>query len=317
MKKLCLVLLVLFLALAQTACVMLPSTHPANDPAMQTQVIQILTAMVTEVAPSLEPAAHDLFTSTPELSQATVETPAANPPSQEIGQVATSTPLAEQVIETQVTVIPTALPQVTSTPQESSTPTTYPGDPITILGSPTWKDTLDSGDNWPLGADAFVNLEANNGSLKMTGLVMQNGWRLASQKAVNSYLETKASMPACTGTDHYGLIFRVPSLTEADQGYLFGISCEGKYALRKWDGDKMSVLKNWTEEPSILKGPNQVNRVGVMVNGHEIKMYINGKLVDTFTDNSYSQGYFGLYIGPKMTPNLVVNYDEVVFYLLP
>lgn len=317
MKNLRLIIPVVCFTLIQTACAILPRNQSTNDPKMETQVVQILTAMVTEVTPTNEAATHDLLTSTPYLSQTIIETPTAKPPSQEIGLIATSSPVPEQTLETELTIIPTEILQLSPTLLVSSTPTAYPGDPVTILGSPTWKDALDSGDNWPLGSDEFLNLEAYNGTLKMTGLVMQNGWRLASQKAVNFYLETKAAMPACNGTDHYGLIFRVPSLTEADQGYLFGISCEGKYALRKWDGEKMSVLKNWTEDSIILKGQNQINRLGVMVNGHEIKMYVNGKLVDTLIDNSYSQGYFGLYIGPKMTTNLVVNFDEISFYLLP
>jgi hypothetical protein len=335
MKTIKIIGIMLSITFVQAACALLPAAQPVSDPAMQTQVVQILTAMVTEVPPTfeptLEPAAHDLATSTPDALQLPTVTNTVAPAEQEIGQLATSTlPPDQYAITPGVTYIPpTLLPQVaqTSIPAGASTPaaastsavtsTPYPGDPLTTLGSPTWKDSLDTGDNWPLGTDAFVNLEAFNGNLKMTGLVMQNGWRLTSQKAVNFYLETKAVMPACSGADHYGLIFRVPVLIEADQGYLFGISCDGKYALRKWDGDKMAVLKNWTEDASILAGPNQVNRLGVMVTGQEIKMYINGKLVDTITDNSYSQGYFGLYIGPKSTQNLVVNFDEVTFYLMP
>jgi len=70
-------------------------------------------------------------------------------------------------------------------------------------------------------------------------------------------------------------------VTEADRGYLFGISCDGQYSLRKWDGkagDKgvMTVLVNWTASPSIQAGSNKTNTIGFMAVGDRLILYANG-----------------------------------------
>ena len=75
-----------------------------------------------------------------------------------------------------------------------------------------------------------------------------------------------------------------PTCSLADRGYLFGISCDGKFALRKWSIDTMTVLENWKTNDAILIGSNQTNRLGIMAKGNELKLYINGVLVDTVKD---------------------------------
>jgi hypothetical protein len=197
------------------------------------------------------------------------------------------------------------------------TPTQPLNDPALTLGTPTWKDSFDNGDNWPLGVDKYVDLKVGSGSLQMVGLTSKNGWRLSRQKATNFYLQLTGKMSTCSGADQFGLFFRVPNLSLADRGYLFGISCDGKFALRKWNIDVMTVLENWKTSDAILKGSNQINRLGVMAKGSEIKLYINGVLVDTIKDTSFSQGYIGLYVGSKETKNLTAVLDEIAYWVLP
>ena len=67
----------------------------------------------------------------------------------------------------------------------------------------------------------------------------------------------------------------------------------------------------------ILKGSNQINRLGVMAKGSELKLYVNGVLIDTIKDKTFSQGYIGLYIGRKETKNLTSILDEISFWNLP
>ena len=319
------ILLIFMLSLLLVSCSILPSVEPKSDYVMQTEIVQILTAMVTPTAmtPGEEltalatPTANNLLEPTSEYLP--METPQETIiPTDEIGQLATSTPV-EGFINT-----PASLPldgPISTSPTVASqpdvTPTAVPGDPVKDLGAPTWKDTFDSGDNWPMGVDEYVDLKTSSGSLMMTGRLMKNGWRLSNQQAVNFYLELTGKMAACKGSDNFGLIFRVPNATMADRGYLFGISCDGKYALRKWDIDKMSNIINWTVAPTILVGSNQVNRLGVMARGNELKLFVNGKLVNTVTDQSFGHGYFGLYIGPKETTFLTSNLEEISFWVLP
>jgi hypothetical protein len=311
------------------SCSLLPGSRPASESAMQTEIAQILTAMVTEtVVPLIElPPTEEIIAPTEEIIEPTDSQILDLTPTVEIGQLITSTP-EDLVFESTPAPLPDegnppstleAIPTShgsSTTPTAANTPTQVVNDPILTLGSPTWKDTFDNGDNWPLGVDKFVDLKSSGGSLQMIGLTNKNGWRLSNQKAVNFYLQLTGKMAVCSGADHYGLFFRVPNLSLADRGYLFGISCDGKYALRKWSIDTMTVLKNWKSNDAILKGSNQTNRLGIMAKGNELKLYINGVLVDTVKDSSFSQGYIGLYVGPKETTKLTAVLDEIAYWII-
>ncbi len=63
-----------------------------------------------------------------------------------------------------------------------------------------------------------------------------------------------------------------------------------------------------------LKGPNQTNRVGVMANGENIKLFINGKMVHEIADATFAQGYFGLFINSEKTPNLTAKINQVDYW---
>ena len=318
------------LALLLGSCSILPGSRPATDSAMQTEIVQILTAMVTDSPMILDqPTIEETEIPTQVVVSTETNIPTTeSTPSIELGQLATSTPVQENFESTPAPLPQEGNPPSTLEPIPTSmyqqqtltavgTPTKSADDPVLILGSPTWKDTFENGDNWPLGIDLYVDLKAGGGSLQMTGLTTKNGWRLSGQKTANFYLELTGKMPVCSGADQFGLFFRSPNLALANRGYLYGISCDGKFALRKWDTDTMTVLQNWMTSDAILRGADQTNRIGVMAKGNVLKLYVNGVLVDTITDSSFSQGYIGLYIGPKETSKLTAVLDEIAYWVLP
>lgn len=323
--------LIMIIALTMTSCSALPISRPVSDNQMQTEIAQILTAMVTETpAPLIEATATEPVAAPTE--QPLESTAESNVPTVEIGQLATSTPGEETFISTPAPLpeegnppgtlepIPTSKNQQSTTSAvatSESTPTQTISDPVLTLGEPTWKDTFDTGDNWGLGTNEFMTSKVVDGTLQMVGLKTKNGWILSRQKAANFYLQLTGKMSTCSGADNYGLFFRAPSLTYANRGYLYGISCDGKFALREWNVDKMAVLQDWKTSNSILKGSNQVNRLGIMAQGNVLKLYVNGVLVDTVKDSTFDQGYLGLYIGRKVTTNLTAVLDEISFWDLP
>lgn len=317
-KKL-LIIVALFVVI--TAACTFPLVNQAKtDAAMQTEIAQVLTSMGTQSSPVTDQNPVETIASNPTamLPSMPSATPlSSNVPTIETGQIATSTN-TPQVSGTEFVNTPAPLP--TENPPTvsvtQSTPTAAPGDPVNTLGNPIWTDTFDSGDSWALGSDQFMNLSASNGTLRMTGLVLQSGWRVSNRQAVNFYLETKGKMENCSGSDNFGLFFRVAPV-KYDRGYLLGISCDGKYALRKWDVDTMTTLRNWTANSAIIKGPNQLNRIGVWANGNELKLYVNGILVDTIKDPSFGAGYIGVYIGPRETNKLTGILEEISLWNLP
>ena len=92
------------------------------------------------------------------------------------------------------------------------------------------------------------------------------------------------------------------------QFYVFRISGDGFYTIERADGDEITTLVDWT--PSDLIDQNELtgNVVTVEGWGDTYYVYINGHMVDTFTDATYNGGTFGV---------IADNFDEewpVIFY---
>lgn len=277
----------------------------SSDTGVQTRVAAIL----TEIPTFTPPPATATTAATVQLPTLAVNTPTVEP---------TDTPMPEAETETAQPTSTATVPGIpTVTPLPSATPPA--GDPRAALGAPTWQDTMENANNWPVGSDTFTSLSIANGELSLTGLTDTNGWKMASAPALkNFYLEADGRMDACSGMDAWGLIFRVPNYDKPNRGYLFGITCSGTYYLKAWDGTidpgEMTQLIYPYSSKAILKGPNQTNRIGVMANGENIKLYINGKMVHEIADPTFTQGYFGLFINSEKTPNLNVKVNDVSYW---
>ncbi len=91
--------------------------------------------------------------------------------------------------------------------------------------------------------------------------------------------------------DAGGIGFR--SDTTKGNGYLFIISQDGRYGLYLF-ANSSSVLLRGGSNTAINTGLNQSNLVAVVANGSTIDLYVNNQKIDGVTDNTYSQGQFGV-----------------------
>ena len=238
-----------------------------------------------------------------------------------------SIPSTQTVVTATPAPSPTALPAVTATePQVTATllvtltataqpamPSLVASDPRLELGVPTFQDTFKDGKNWAFSPDLHSNMEVKDGKVIMTAYNQDffNSWTLAWPKLTDFYLELTGSINTCAGLDRYGLVFRAP---DATQGYLLGLSCDGRYALWYWDGKQEVDLINWTPSAAILRSAGQANRLGVRAQGDHLFIYINGNLVADLHDKTYSQGHFGLFIGGVETANFTAQVSEVAYW---
>lgn len=258
-------------------------------------------------------------------------------------QPVSSTPAPDQV-STQVTILltqlptttqpvplatPTSAPSATATTAPTVSPTTPPtaepatqvptaespaADPRKTLGDPTWNDPLDTGKNFFVYTDEHVVIEEKAGTLAMTAKKADgwHAWTLSYPDLDNFYLETTVRPLACSGKDRYGLVFRAP---ENNQGYILGVSCDGNFSLRKWDGKNFTALIDWSPSSAISTG--QSNRVGVMAKGSQFTIYLNGIQVGQAQDNSYANGTFGFFIAASSTDSFSAQFEDVSYWTLP
>jgi hypothetical protein len=196
-------------------------------------------------------------------------------------------------------------------------PTLSADDPRQRLGSPEWLDPFDSDTHWEIYTDDHVSLSVENGVLRMISLQAEvwYSWTLSWPRIEDFYLEAVMTpQTACTAGDHYGILVRSPSATE---GYLFGLSCDGRYSFREWDGQRMRSIISWTSSEHILTGAGQPNRLGVLAQGERIQLFVNGSLLAEVADATYTEGAFGPFIGSVDTANFTVEVDEIGYWNLP
>jgi len=272
------------------------------DDAMATEISRILTGtpIQIDVTPSV-------------TEEVIVET-------EEPEEIETAEPTEEEVIEPTETEEPeesTQTPQPTDMPAPMPTATLASTDPTLNLGDPDWVDQMNNDNNWPTGFSEYTEIEFEDGFLKLTATSDLEGWRITWPKIDNFYLEATLQTPDCDGNDRFGLMFRVPADSQAGKGYLFGITCDGRYGLRLWDGNVMNALVPWTAHDSIEMGEDAINKLGVMARSSSLALYINGQKVQELSDSSYLEGQFGIFVGGTNVDDLTVWVDQIRYWVDP
>lgn len=292
------------LSLAACSAIQPPATLDPN--VLETSVAGTLTAAPPRTLPP-EPSETEPPTAVPLEATATELEATATEPEATAAPDATATPLP-----------PTETPP--ASPTVGPTSTLPSGDIRSTLGEPTWRDTLSSGNNWPLGEDSFTRARVEGGELHLTGLTTVDGWRLSWPVVEDFYLEMTVRTGSCTGNDRYGLMARVPDRTAANRGYLLGVTCDGRYSLRAWDGpsETMTQLISLTASSAILSGSQQVNRIGLSARGEQLGLYANGTLLTQIEDDTYpNEGSFGIFVGARQTENFTIHVDEIAYWANP
>jgi hypothetical protein len=342
-----------FVVMALLVACSLPSTGGTRPPVvestatlspgqMQTQISAMLTVMPTTAG---EQPAGDA-SPTPALPTVGVVTatlegypPPPAQPTAEATVAPTSAPQAQAPTATAEAPTATVAAQAEA---QSPTATQPAGSAAAELSSATEVDHMDDslGWNWPIGRDRYTRATFANGVQEIVTLSEKDGWRLANPSPTgygfsNITLEAVFKTGAeCAGNGHYGVIVRAPFQHRPDQGYLFGVTCDGRYSLRRWDGDvdpdgeMWDVIHNtkyffegsWVESTSINKGPNQVNRLPIDTVNDTFTLYANGtKLADVKVKQArgayFSAGYFGVFVGPGNMERLRIQLDEMSYWI--
>ncbi|MCO5198403.1 MAG: hypothetical protein M9941_11730 [Anaerolineae bacterium] len=154
---------------------------------------------------------------------------------------------------------------------------------------------------WPIVDNANYALNYINGTYQMR--IKQPVIALAGApytSVTDFFIETNARWTTAGGaqTDGlYGLIFGANSTLE--NYYTFYVWLDHPdfgtaYTLRRVDSGVVTILINWTESDELLKGTN-TNRLAVTKQGDAIDLIINGIVVDTYDQPTFSSpGFVGL-----------------------
>jgi hypothetical protein len=330
MKKLFLLASLVILIALLAGCDQIPQLGQLREAYVQTRVVQLVTQMVTQApaegtAVAATEEARAVETSIVEQPTATLLsfpkditiTPTVLPPTAEPTLAPTEVPTAEPTFTPIPTQTPLPLPTLTPVPTVAST------DPAVYLGKAVWKDTFDENKGWAVDTDEYASVSIYNGAMTLTAKSSMDAWRLAPTDSLgNNYVEAMFTPGQCDPNDHFGLIFRMVSKVPADQGYQFGITCDGRFLIRKVDlksgpnGTVVSLLP-WTPSAEIRAGANQTNRIGIMTINDRLVMFINGVAVGEVKDTTYPQGFIGVFLGSRVTKNFTVRVDDLAYWKNP
>lgn len=198
------------------------------------------------------------------------------------------------------------------------TPTNIPGDPAEVLDAPNGKDTFDNANNWTHFDNDCFKSEIKDGKFIMTakGVEAFSCWERSWPEIEDAYIQFLVEMPeTCNKDDRFGLIFRMP---DNKQGYLYGLTCDGRYSMTSWDGETTNFIASLANSGAIKSDPGDVNRIGVVINGESIDLYANGVLLTEVADSQFEDaGFIGLFVrAAKEDEGFVVRFDELSVWVL-
>lgn len=226
-------------------------------------------------------------------------------------QSATETPEPTEAYTS--TPSPTEEPAVTSTPLAT--------DPDLPSGDADYVDLFVNPGNWFSGTssneDEHARFEVIGGNMVMTAFNAdyRENWRLSWPEPQDFYLEGSFETGECSGSDRYGLFVRAANLSGNPHGYMFGVTCDGKFSIRIFDGELTNLI-DWTTSEHITSGSNQVHRLGFWAKGDQIRVYVNGNRLAEIRDDTFDAGPFGLFIGGVETENFNVEVDRLEYWEL-
>lgn len=295
--------------LVLVGCGVRPTTPEPDGPAQAfTSAAETIVAQLTDLALTMHPPSTPVnATPIPPATTVVDNTPTmvVETPSEEI------TPGNETGDETPTETITPVMPTSTLEPPEM--------DPLQRLGNPDFRDRFENAGNWSVYNDGLVSFSIQDNELLMRAFnpVSWDGWMVSRPVLEDFYIEMTGSFRACSGLDRYGLLVRASRPESGFVGYLLGITCDGRYSLREWNGATFTPLIDWTTSEYLMSGANEVNRLGLWAEGNRLVVYANGYQLEEARDSRYSSGRFGVFVGSVNTSGLTVEVDEVAYWILP
>lgn len=112
-----------------------------------------------------------------------------------------------------------------------------------------------------------------------------------SDKAGDAVVTVSVKQISGAVTNAFGLVIRRPS---AGNYYEFLIDANGKWIFNKVVNGTSSTIVDFTANPAITAGLNQVNTISVQAQGSHFVFKVNGAQVGTADDTTFTTGDTGL-----------------------
>ena len=198
----------------------------------------------------------------------------------------------------------------TPTPVMTSTPTPT-AQVLPQLGGVIFQDPLATQGHWqtargPKGGVAFGNdeLTVTVASPKAYIFTLRD-----SPLLNNFYMEVTSISSLCRETDSYGVIFR--ARTGRDY-YRLVISCAGTVWMERENGGYTINLSNQMLSGQAHPGPETNLRLGLLAQGKQYSVFINGVYQFSASDPAFLQGSLGFFARSGGDTAVTVSFKDLV-----
>lgn len=180
------------------------------------------------------------------------------------------------------------------------------------LGDLLRYEPFDSDDAWELyeGPDGGGWLRVIDGQYRIFNQEGGILWGQDTEEFTDVVIEVDATFLAEDDANAYGIMCRADPANTLD-GYHFFISADGYYAIYVSVGGDLEPLVSFERAGAINTGQASNHITAVCVDNY-LALYINGDLVEEYTDSTYSSGVVGLTTGQfEDTGAVEVAFDDV------
>jgi hypothetical protein len=182
------------------------------------------------------------------------------------------------------------------------------------------EDDFSGGDNtWGTGSDADSSVELSNGALHF--VVNKDLYFVWSTPNAEDYENIHIEVTAVNNsTDPAAAFGIICNLQITNTSYYFAVTGGGDYAIGKYTFAGDTTLTNdgqWNKSSLIAPGADSY-RIGADCGKDTLKLYVNGQLVDSASDSTYTSGDVGVFAWSGEQPNSTdVSLDDFVVTKLP
>ncbi len=215
-----------------------------------------------------------------------------------------------------------------------------PAEPGAVLYAATFDDLIGDWEQYEGRLSAEILPE---GVLRLdVGNVSSGPFSVARQYFGDFDARVEARAVSGPVNNGYGMIFRLQnhdnSSPSDDSYYLFLVSSDGYYQVRRVLGDEQKELSTWIPSPVVNQGIGVANTLRVVAQGDQFAFYVNGQqmplcipddpegrstfvtsctggtMQPSLTDSSLAYGQIGLVATTLDEPDVVVEFDNLVVY---
>ncbi len=177
------------------------------------------------------------------------------------------------------------------------------------VGTPDVSETFrrDKG-TWTIGA-SDVSVSAIEDSM-LTIIVAEAdtlAWSPYDDVFGDFYVEVDTTHLDGPLDNEFGVMFRIQ---DWDNFYIFAISSDGFYRLRKYVDDEQEFVIQWTESEFIESGYENENRIGLLAVDDWIVLLVNDVEIERISDDSFTSGQIALAVGSLAEPGPMIGFDN-------